>query len=163
DVDLAFKQVLYQPGDPIQYVYFPLAAVVSWVVRLRDGSAVETATIGREGVVGIRAFLGTREMFAQVAVQVAGPAVRLPRGVLIAAAASGSAMYDGLSRYTSALLMQLSQSVACNALHTVRQRCCRWLLMVQDRVQADEFALTHDFLAQMLAVRRPSVTEVARR
>jgi CRP-like cAMP-binding protein len=162
-VDLAFKQVLYEPGDPIEHVYFPRSGVISWVTHLYGGSAVETATIGREGVVGICAFLRVEESFAQVRVQVPGAGDRLSADVLTAAAASGTALHTALACYASAMLVQMSQSVACNAVHTVRQRCCRWLLMAQDRVQAAEFPLTHEFLAQMLAVRRPSVTEVAGR
>lgn len=159
---LDFKSALYEVGAPIRHVYFPLSGVVSWLA-LVDGQAAEVATIGNEGMVGIRTLLGGGVSTARVIVQVPGPALKLETARLCDCARPGSALLDLLYRYLNAFLTQITQSVACNALHPVEKRFCRWLLMTHDRVQSDHVPLTHELLAKMLGVRRASVTEAARR
>lgn len=162
-VSLEFKQVLYEAGAPIRHVYFPQAGVVSWLAGINGGASAEVATIGQEGMVGVRAFLGADTSRAKVMVQVPGAALRLESADLREHARSGSSLMHLMHRYLNAFLTQITQSVACNTFHSVQQRFCRWLLMTHDRVQADQFPLTHELAAQMLGVRRASVTEAARK
>jgi len=159
-VQLEFKQVLYQVRSPIDSVYFPTRGTASALTILADGSAIEVATIGNEGMVGLMAILGAETSSNEVIVQIAGDALRLRREVLEKEAGPSSPLRQLLLLYHNAFLTQVSYCVACNGLHTVQQRCCRWLLMTRDRVESDEVPLTHEFLAIMLGVRRPSVTEV---
>ena len=128
---------------------------------MEDGGVVEVATVGREGLVGVSAVLGspvaTGEAFVHVA---ADPAAVMNIDAFRRELDRRGAFYDRVTRYTRAFVSMLMQSVACNALHSAEQRCCRWLLMTHDRVGTDEFPLTHEFLAIMLGVRRPTVTLV---
>ncbi|HEU4561941.1 MAG TPA: Crp/Fnr family transcriptional regulator [Longimicrobium sp.] len=126
-----------------------------------DGSAVETATIGNEGLVGVPVFLGAMQMAGQAFAQVPGEAYRLPAGALREEVRRGSALATLLGRYTQALFTLVAQSSACNRKHAVEQRCARWLLMTHDRVPGDTFELTQHFLSQMLGVRRATVNEAA--
>jgi CRP-like cAMP-binding protein len=161
-VPLEFKDVLYQPGEPMTQVYFPSTGVVSWIVAMRDDQAIEVATIGQEGMVGLPVFLGGEAAWSRTLVQVQGQAVRLKKAVFEEESRPGTAFHDLLIRYTRFLLFQTAQSVACNGLHSVRHRCCRWLLMTHDRVKSNPFPITQEFMAEMLGVRRASVAEVAR-
>jgi len=160
-VALATKQVLFDVDRPIEHVYFPEDCVASIVGIMADGSAVETATVGREGIVGLPVFLGTDRTAAQAFCQVPGEALRMGSRALRQEIARAGRLPALLGRYTQALLTQVAQSAACNRLHSTRQRCARWLLQTRDRVGRDEFAFTHQFLSQMLGVRRPTVTELA--
>jgi CRP-like cAMP-binding protein len=159
-VPLEFKHVLNEPRSSIDHVHFPSRGVVSAVTLMRDGSSIEVATIGNEGMVGLTAFLGNEESPNRMIVQVGGEALRMEADDLRAETRSASPLRQVLVRYHTAFHLQVSQAVACNGLHTVEQRCCRWVLMTHDRVQADEFPLTHEFLSHMLGVRRVSVTLV---
>ncbi len=161
-VTLKLRQVLHEPRVPIEYVYFPTRGVLSAVTVMEDGSTIEVATVGREGMVGLLAFLGAEISPNQVVVQVAGDGLRMKADVLKEEASADSPLLRLLLLYHTAFLIQISQVVACNGLHKVQQRCCRWLLMTQDRVQSDELRLTHEYLATMLGVRRASVTDVLR-
>jgi CRP-like cAMP-binding protein len=154
--------VLHEPGQPIQHVYFPLVGVVSVVADLGADQVVETATVGREGVVGISVFLDSGVPTEQALVQVPGEALTMSAEHLRRHIAD----VDGeltimLRRSAHALFTQVSRNAACNRVHTVRQRAARWLLMTVDRMDSASFELTQHFLAQMLAVRRTSVSEVA--
>lgn len=144
-VPRALRDVLHEPGRPIGYVYFPRQGVVSMIQVMRNASRIETATIGQEGVVGLPVFWQSPSMPHLMMVQVAGTALRMKAEVFQEEARSGKALYDRLCRYTNAFFYQITQSVACNALHSVKQRCCRWLLMTQDRMPSDELPLTHEF------------------
>src|SRR5262249_51329374 len=150
----------YQPRSPIDYAYFPSEGVISQLTVMKDGARIELATIGNEGMVGLPICFGVDSPIARLVVQVGGRALRIRAGVLIEETSRDNPLRRLLLRYNVAFLTQVSQSVACNGLHTVSQRCCRWLLMSHDRVQSDEFPLTHEFLAQMLGVQRSSVSEV---
>jgi CRP-like cAMP-binding protein len=157
-------ETLITPDAPIRALYFPLDAVVSVVGTLADGTQLEVGTIGNEGVVEVARFLrATRMPFTAVA-QVPGAALRMDAETFDQAVSLvGSDFADLLARYTHTWCTQLGWHAICNGVHSVVQRCARWLLQTQDRVGRAEFPLTQEFLAVMLGVRRPSVTEVAGR
>ena len=153
------RAVLLDVDRPIAHVYFPEGMVVSVLSVMADGTAVETATVGREGMLGLPVFLGTDQMSAQAFCQVPGPALRMPADAFRRIVAESPALTLSLHRYTQALFTLVAQGSACNRLHTMPERCARWLLHTHDRVERDEFPLTHHFLSQMLGVRRATVTE----
>jgi CRP-like cAMP-binding protein len=155
--------VLYEPGRPLTSVYFPLTSVVSILTTLRDGTAVETATIGREGLVGVFASLGDDiSPNTRAVVQMGGELLAVDIRRFQHELRDASGLRELLNDYTRALLIHVSQSVACSAAHSVRQRLSRWLLQTSDRVTTDDVRLTHEFLAGMLHARRASVTEALR-
>jgi CRP-like cAMP-binding protein len=159
-MQLKFKQVLYEDGSSIDYVYFPVQCVLSALLIMDDGHAIEVATVGSEGVAGLPAFLQADTSLTRVIVQVAGGALRMKADALAAEATKLGPVRQLLLCYQNAFLGQVMQGVACNGLHTIQQRCCRWLLETDDRVQTATVPLTHEFLALMLGVRRASVSEV---
>jgi CRP-like cAMP-binding protein len=151
--------VLYEAGAPVEYSYFPTHGTLSAVVVMDDGRMIEVATIGNEGAVGLPAPLLAGKSPNRVFVQVPGDGLRIETHILERELTRSAALQQLLTHYQTAFLYQISQSVACNGLHALRERCCRWLLMTHDRAGQDEIRLTHEFLAVMLGVRRPSVTE----
>ena len=160
-VKLAFKQVLYQVKGPIDFAYFPMGAVTSTLTVMQDGSAIEVATVGNEGLVGhTAAFGGGRTSPNKVIVQIGDGGLRIDAKALFAETERSGMLHDLLDDYQTAFMAQASQSVACNGLHRLEQRCCRWLLMTRDRVDSDDLQLTLEFLAVMLGARRASVTDV---
>jgi CRP-like cAMP-binding protein len=159
-VSLALKHVLYEARSPIDYAYFPNRGVVSALAVMEDGRAIEVATIGDEGMVGLPVLVGAKTTANRMVVQVPGEALRMGEDVLREEVSRDSPLRRLLVLYHTAFLAQVSQAVACNGLHSVHQRCCRWLLMTQDRAHADVFPMTHEFLAEMLGVRRSTVSEV---
>jgi CRP-like cAMP-binding protein len=161
-ISLEFKHVLYEPEALIDFAYFPSNGVVSQVTVMEDGAIIELSTVGNEGMIGLPIALGIAESSSKAVVQVPVIGLRMPADTLRAETSRDSPLRRLLLRYAGTFLFQISQTVACNGLHSVQQRCCRWLLMTHDRVRGDEFPITHEFLAQMLGVRRPSVTEVLR-
>jgi CRP-like cAMP-binding protein len=152
------QAVLFDLDKPITSVYFPEDAVVSLVNVLSDGSAVESATIGQEGMVGLPIFLGATTMSAQAFVQVEGTGYRLSVEDFRSELERGPDFRLALNRYTQALISMISQTSACNRRHSAEERCARWLLLTHDRVGGDSFELTQKFLALMLGVRRATVT-----
>jgi CRP-like cAMP-binding protein len=161
-LELPTGRVLAEPGATITDVYFVQTGVVSLVADLGGDRVVEVATVGDEGMVGLPAFLGSGRLTERAAVQVAGSALRMPADALRQAIAlADGPLQAALQRYTQAMFTQLARNAACNRAHNVRQRCARWLLMTADRMHADSFDLTQEFLAQMLTVRRATVSEVA--
>lgn len=159
-VPLDIRDELYGAGKVMEHVWFPVDAVLS-VLAVDGEAAVEVATVGFEGMSGLPAFLGTAESPHDCYCQVAGIAARLATGDLRRFLSQDGALHDLLHRYTQATMVQLSQNVACNRLHSTEERCARWLLQTRDRVGADEFTLTQEFLAQMLGVRRGTVSLTA--
>jgi CRP-like cAMP-binding protein len=151
--------VLYEAHSQIEFVYFPQNCVLSAVTMMEDGSGIEVGTIGNEGAGGLAAFIGPSISPHRVLVQVPGDGLRIEAAILAREAKYNPALFDLLLRHFHAFLSQMSQSVACNGLHPLIKRCCRWLLMTHDRVERDELPLTHEFLSFMLGVRRPGVTE----
>jgi CRP-like cAMP-binding protein len=154
---------LQEPGQPIREVHFPIDAVVSILTRMEEGPSVEIATIGNEGFVGVIVAWGGGEMNPRevATVQVPGEIWSMDAGAFRAELERREALATMAARYTQAFFSQVSQQVACNGLHSVEQRCARWLLLTHDRVGVDEFPMTHEFLAQMLGVRRATVTVTA--
>ncbi len=156
-------QPIHEPDGPISHVYFPRTGVASIVTRMVEGGTIEVATIGNEGMVGLSAYLGNGRSSMEVFVQIPGEAVRMPSRALRQEVRTGTALRDVLRRYAQALLTQMAQSAACKRVHPIGKRCARWLLMSHVRVPGDEFPLTQEFLAEMLGVRRASVTVAAGR
>lgn len=155
--------VLYEPQEPALWVFFPLSCVVSIMTVLADGSAVETATIGREGMVGTFQALGDdRNPNGRAVIQMGGRVLRVDAEVFRRALRRDPQLADAIECYVRALLVHISQSVACGAAHSVQARLARWLLHTTDRVASDDVQLTHEFLAHLLHVRRASVTVALR-
>lgn len=154
------NDVLYEARSVIEYAYFPLSGTLSAVAVMLDGSIIEVATIGKEGAAGLPTFATADVSPNRLFVQVPGEGLRLPIEVLEREIQNDEDVRRLFSNYMAAFQYQVSQSVACNGLHSLHQRCSRWLLMTHDRVHGDEIALTHELLANMLGVRRSSVSEV---
>jgi CRP-like cAMP-binding protein len=161
-VSLAFKQALYEPREPIQYVYFPKrGVVVSLLAVMADRNIAEVGLVGNEGLVGLPVFLGVETTPFKAIVQIPGNAMRIKADVFKHSINRGSLLPELLHHYTYMLMSQISQSMACHSRrHSVEQRCCRWLLMNHDCLDSDQFPITQKFLSQMLGVRRASVTVV---
>jgi CRP-like cAMP-binding protein len=162
-VQLAQGTILAEPGDEVDHAYFPLSGAISLVVVMRDGKAVETGTVGREGVFGATSGSGCCKSQVTALVQLAMFASRIASTELKKAVSSSKAIADLCLRCNEGLLTQARIGAACNALHQIEARFCRWLLQSRDRAESDTIMLTQEFLAQMLGVRRTSVTEVASR
>jgi CRP-like cAMP-binding protein len=147
----------------IKNVYFPNSGVFSITNEMRNGGLVEVATVGREGMLGIGVFFGDRAGIGRTFQQVAnGPLPSMTAARFVKETTSAGPFRDVVSVYAQASLLQIMQCTACNALHSVTQRCCRWLLQTRDRVDDDTFSLKQEFLAVMLGVHRPTVTVVLR-
>ena len=160
-VVLPLHQVLLNPGDKIEFIYFPIRGVVSVVAPLQDGSVVEVNMIGSEGFVGLPAVLGTRDEPWEVVVQGAGNAFRLRADVFLDEFAHSSQLRTLVLQFAELFLEQLGQTAACNARHDLEARTARWLLTMRDRLETDRFPVTQEFLAMLLGVRRASVTLAA--
>lgn len=160
-VSLSFKEVLYQPKKPIEYVYFPNQGVVSLLILLEDGTLAEVGLVGNEGMVGLSVFMEVETTPFKAIVQVPGVAMRMRADVFKDFVNEGNPLHNLLLRYSHVRMLQFAQSAACIAHHSVEERCCRWLLMTRDRANSNQFPITQEFLSQMLGVRRASVTVVA--
>jgi CRP-like cAMP-binding protein len=154
--------LLYDPGDLIDTVYFPDDCVISLMTLMESGSAIESATIGREGALGLMAAVSPRQSLSRAIVQVAGRARRISAPHLHRAWEQSAQIRDLVDRHNEALFAHVIHSVACNALHSVEARFCRWLLSCHDRIDSNTVSLTQEFLADMLGVQRTTVTVVAR-
>ena len=169
-VRLELRQVLHQPGERIDHVYFPIDALISLLTVLKDGGAIETGLVGSEGMAGLPAFLRSSVADRRAVCQQAGDAWRLPTAAFLAEIDEGDTLAARLLPYTSYVLRVAAQTAACNRAHPVEERCARWLLMVADRVVSDgprggvagggTFPMTQQFMAEMLGVRRASVVVV---
>jgi CRP-like cAMP-binding protein len=157
-VSLGQREVVYEPHAPIEQVYFPLTGMVSLVISSEEGQTVEIGTVGNEGMVGSQLVLGAQSSQVEAVVQVAGDFLRMGREDLEREVRRDGALRAAAQRFAQALTNQIAQSVLCNRIHSVEERLCRWFLMAHDRVGSDEIHLTQEFVAQMLGVRRPSVT-----
>jgi len=159
---VAFKQVLHPFNQPLREVLFPNGGVASVTTVMKNGSMVEIATVGDEGVLGINALLGDVFLGGETMMQVPDTNLEaLPVAIFKRELERRGALHECVQRYSQGLLLQMMQSTACMALHPVLERCCRWLLMAHDRVRRDDFHLSHEFLAMMLGSTRPTVTVVA--
>jgi CRP-like cAMP-binding protein len=154
-------KALQEPGARAVDVYFPNGGVYSVTNEMRDGELVEVATVGREGMLGVGVFLGDESVTGRTLRQVAnGDLPTMTAARFIRESAAAGPFRSIMGRYAQANLLQIMQCTACNALHGVEQRCCRWLLQTHDRVESDDFRLKHEFLAIMLGVQRPTVSIV---
>ena len=154
-------RLLATAGEPTEDIWFPDGAIVSAVVRLRDGEAVEAGLIGAEGIVGANVFLGIDAALITAIVQVPGAAYRCPLDVLRPELDAFPGLRSAALHFFGALLASIAQVAACNAAHSLRQRMARWLLMAHDRAEGNRFRLTHEFLAAMINVRRAGVSQYA--
>ncbi len=161
EVTLARRDALHEPNTSFRYVYFPETAMVSVLTVLNDGTETEVASIGSEGIVGLPVFLGAKKCLRKASCQMPGTAFRLPASVLLRETRRGGPLATALHSYALALFAQLAQLATCNRRHTIEQRCCCWLLMTHDRVEGNEFYVTHEFLSQMISARRSGVTVIA--
>lgn len=160
-VTLTQGEVLYEPGQRVRHVYFPSDAHVSMLVVAEGGKALEVGLVGREGMVGIALALGVEHSPVRALVQGTGTALRMRAGPFLEELARCAPLQRELHRYAYAKLAQARQTAACNRFHRVDARLARWLLMTSDRVRSDHFHLTHEFLADVLGVRRVGVTNAA--
>lgn len=161
-VSLRLKQDLVEPGEPMWYVWFPQTGMLSIVNDMEDGkTSIEVGVIGREGMAGISVFHGRNTQPLRILVQVAGEAKRIPAEAFAAIVDNAPTLQAALHSYSLALMNQASQQAACNRLHSLEQRCAKWLLTTHDHMDARELPLTQEFLAIMLGVRRPGVTVAA--
>ena len=160
-VDLSDKYILYEPDERIEYAYFPVSGVISIIMLMRSGAAAEAGIVGHEGMVGLPLlgsdFISPYRMIQQVP----GRSLRVPAPVLAEALRRSQPFRLLVQRYALAVMQQTAQNAACHLLHSLDQRLCRWLLATQDRVEAETFFLTQEFLAQMLGVQRQSVNQAA--
>lgn len=160
-LEVAVRHEVFNPNRPIAHVYFPQTCVISVHTRMRDGIAVEIAAVGREGMVGLPLLLGGKTTPATAFCQISGQSLRIEAEAFRAAMAVSPHFRAVLLRYTQALLTRVSQSAACNRVHSIEERCARWLLSTHDSVDGEFFELTQEFLAEMLGVRRPRVSVAA--
>ena len=156
-VTLPVKSVLFEPGATIDAVHFPTDGVISLVTPLHDGAIVEVATIGNEGIVGVP-LVPLSGLAVRAISQVAGHCLRMEAAAFLEWSDRSHAFQTLVESYTQALFGQISQAAACNRLHSSEERLSRWLLMSHDRVGRDEFMITQEFLGQMLAARRSTVS-----
>jgi CRP-like cAMP-binding protein len=161
EIPLVQGAVLQEQGDRVDQVYFPHDGIISLLAVMQQGNAIETATIGYEGAVGSLSGLGPRRSHTRAVVQVPGTASRIPAVRFRESAEESEAVRNIIVRYGEMLLIQVQQTAACNALHAVEARLSRWLLQARDRLESNSINLTHEFLSQMLGVRRTTVTVVA--
>ena len=160
-VELEFKQVLIEPGQPIRAVHFPEAGMVSLLAPLEEGHVQEVGIVGREGLVGLPVVLGADRTSIEALVQMQGAAWRVGAAELRAAFERGAALRSLLLRYAQAFHAQVAQTAACNGRHAIDRRLARWLLVMHDRAEADEFPMTHEFASLMLGTARPGISVAA--
>jgi CRP-like cAMP-binding protein len=162
-VDLQQGQVVYETDETLRYTYFPHDAMVSLVTMMEDGRSVEMAVFGREALFGLISAVVSRESLGRYVVHLPGRASRIEIDRMQEAIATRPALRRLFLRYTEALFATVLLSVACNAVHSVEARCCRWLLSTRDRVEQDSLPLTHEVLAAMLGVERSTVSVIMKR
>ena len=160
-VSFSLGEVVYEPGGQMPYVYFPTTSHVSLLYTMVNGATAEMGLVGNEGVVGIALFMGGETTPNRAVVQGGGEALRMKAKAMLDEFKRGGEFQHQLLRYTQALMTQISQTAVCNRLHSVDQRLCRWLLMTRDRTSSDDLQMTHEFISNMLGVRREGVTLAA--
>jgi CRP-like cAMP-binding protein len=160
-VSMPLGRVLYESGDPLLHVYFPLDAIVSLLYVMENGASAEISVVGNEGLIGIALFMGGETTPSRAIVQSAGYAYRLPAQRLKTEFGRHGGLQLLLLRYTQALITQMSQTAVCNRHHSVDQQLCRWLLLSLDRLPSNQLVMTQELIANMLGVRREGVTDAA--
>jgi CRP-like cAMP-binding protein len=159
---LKLGEVLHRPGQLIRHVYFPLDCLISVTVTMNEARTAEAGIVGSREMVGVNSFMGGRETNqTEYICQSPGSAIRLAARPLLEEFDRVKAVRDVMLRYTQAYIAQLSQNAACNRLHSIEQRLARWMLECRDRLHSDDLGTTHEFISQMLGVRRASVSEMA--
>ena len=161
-IDLQLGQVLYESGGKMDYVYFPIDAIVSLLYVLESGASTEIAIVGNEGIVGISLFMGGETTPSRAVVQSAGKCLRLSANNLTTEFRDSLPVMHLLLRYTQALITQMTQTAVCNRHHSIDQQLCRWLLISLDRLVGNHLLMTQDLIANMLGVRREGVTVAAK-
>ncbi|MEH2173062.1 Crp/Fnr family transcriptional regulator [Nostoc sp.] len=162
-VELSVKQILYKANEPITHVYFPHHSMVSLICTQKNGSTVEAGIVSNDGMVGVPVIWGSNTTNTTAFVQITGSSMMMKTELLQAEFNRGGELQSLLLHYTHGLFAQVTQTLACNSLHTIERRLARWLLFIGDCVQSDTFALTQEYIAKTLGCRRTSVTEVAGR
>ncbi len=157
-VKMNVRDVLLVDGAPVKAAYFLQSGVISMIKLLEDGTRIEVGIAGKEGMVGLPLLLGADTSSVEAMVQVEGEALRLPAEAFRQALGEAPALMPLLLRYVDTFNVQVSQTAACNSRHQIEQRLARWLLMTRDRVEADSFVMTQEFMSTLLGVRRPGVT-----
>jgi CRP-like cAMP-binding protein len=160
-VSMPLGKVLYESGDVLSHVYFPIDCIVSLLYVLEDGASAEISVVGNEGLIGIALFMGGETTPSRAIVQSAGHAYRLIGRQLKEEFHRSGQMQMRLLRYTQALITQMAQTAVCNRHHSVDQQLCRWLLLSLDRLSSSKLTMTQELIANMLGVRREGVTEAA--
>jgi CRP-like cAMP-binding protein len=160
-IPLELGHVIYESGDPLLHVYFPVDTIVSLLYVMENGASAEISVVGNEGIVGIALFMGGETTPSRAVVQSAGSAYRLNARRLKDEFSRHSEMQVLLLRYTQALITQMSQTAVCNRHHSVDQQLCRWLLLSLDRLSSNQLVMTQELIANMLGVRREGVTDAA--
>ncbi len=156
-------EMLYEPGERLQFAWFPTSAIASLHYVTESGASSEIAGVGHEGVVGVSLFMGGDTTPSAAVVQTAGHGYRLERSLLKQEFERAGALQTLLLRYTQALMTQMSQTAVCNRHHSVEQQLCRWLLVTLDRIPDGELTMTQELVASMIGVRREGITEAAGR
>lgn len=160
-IDLPLGKVLYESGDALRHVYFPIDCIVSLLYVMKDGASAEISVVGNEGLIGVALFMGGESTTSRALVQSAGHAYRLKGQLLKSEFNLHGDMLHLVLRYTQALLTQMAQTAVCNRHHSIDQQLCRWLLLSLDRLSGDKLSMTQELIANMLGVRREGVTEAA--
>ncbi len=160
-VELKLGQVLYESGNTLEHVYFPVTAIVSLLYVMQNGASAEIAVVGNEGIVGISLFMGGESTPSRAVVQSAGLGFRLAAQLVKDEFNRAGPVMHVLLRYTQALITQMAQTAVCNRHHSLDQQLCRWLLLSLDRLKGNELVMTQELIANMLGVRREGVTEGA--
>ncbi len=160
-VPFPHAKILYEMGDPIEYVYFPFNAMISLVTEMADGKVVEVGLVGSDGLSGVLGFMGEETSPDRALVQIADGGARCKLAVLKEEFNRGGDLQTVILRYARMLMKQISRTAACNASHVAEERLSRWLLMCHDRVHSLDLALTQEFLAEMLGTRRATVSLAA--
>ncbi len=158
---LPLGKVLYESGDTLRYVYFPIDCIVSLLYVMQDGASAEISVVGNEGLIGVALFMGGESTTSRALVQSAGHAYRLKGNLLKTEFNLHGDMLHLVLRYTQALLTQMAQTAVCNRHHTIDQQLCRWLLLSLDRLSGDQLSMTQELISNMLGVRREGVTDAA--
>jgi CRP-like cAMP-binding protein len=161
-VFLKLGDVIYGPNQHIGYAYFPTSSIISLQYMMDTGACAEAAEVGKEGMLGLPILLGANATPNTAIIQTAGHAFRLEQSILKREFNTAGLLQRLLLRYTQAMMTQMFQTAACNRHHTVEQQLCRWLLLTIDRIPSGELLMTQELVANMLGVRRESITEAAR-
>lgn len=161
-VDMAFGQMLAEPGENISHAIFPIDCRISLIATLESGGRLEISMVGHEGMVGIPLMLGAQTSALQMVIQGAGPALRMSSACFQDHLAQSPTLERLMKRYLNFLMSQISQSAVCAHYHALESRMARWLLMTHDRNRGNQLRITHEFLSNMLGVRRAGVTLAAR-